>query len=397
MRNTHRKAIAVGVIVWSILLFSLAWGAESVTLVLKNGIVINGTGADPVSNAVVVMQQDRIVAVGAADTFTIPADAQVIDVNGATILPGFINAHVHQGYSAPNLKAWAQGGVTTVRDLGAHTMDGQWFTRRDALKRDPQNARLVAAGPFITVPGGYPIVPWGGNGITITSPEEAAQKTEGLLQQGADVIKTTLETGGIFGQAIPAPSIEEVAAMVKVAHTHGTLVSAHILHSADIEPLLAAGVDDIVHMVANHLSDDVITKVIAQGTYWVPTLELWHGVGHGFGPVAINNLRRFVQAGGANKIALGTDYAGYSSPFDLGMPIREILWMQAAGLTPMQIIVAATKQAAHVCNLEKELGTLEPGKIADILVVNGNPLDNLQALLDVKLVIHNGVIARTAD
>jgi imidazolonepropionase-like amidohydrolase len=108
--------------------------------------------------------------------------------------------------------------------------------------------------------------------------------------------------------------------------------------------------------------------------------------------IAINNLRKFVQAGG--KVALGTDYAGYTSQFDLGMPIREIEFMQEAGMPPMQIIVAATNHAAQVCNLEAEIGTLEPGKIADILAVKGNPLEDLHALLDVALVVHNGVIVR---
>ena len=98
------------------------------------------------------------------------------------------------------------------------------------------------------------------------------------------------------------------------------------------------------------------------------------------------------QAGG--RVALGTDYAGYRSEFDLGMPIREIGWMHDAGMTPLQIIVAATRYAAYVCNLEDELGTLEEGKIADVLVVNGDPLQDLGALQDIRMVLHNGIIIR---
>jgi imidazolonepropionase-like amidohydrolase len=395
MKNLWNMLVVVGLIFCSPFIVPSVSGAESAPLVLINGTLIDGTGAEPVPDAVVVIQQDRILAVGCADQVNIPANAQRLDVKGMTILPGFINAHVHLGYDEQKLQAWAQGGVTTVRDLGAFTMDGQWFTRRNALNKDSRNARLVSAGPFITVPEGYPIVPWGGSGIIVTSPEEAAQKTEQLLQQGADLIKTTLETGKIFGREIAVPSPEEAAVIVRVAHQRGTVVSAHITHSSDVERLLASGVDDIAHMVVDNLSDALVAKVIEKGTYWAPTLELWHGVGHGFGPIAINNLRRFVQAGG--KVALGTDYAGYSSQFDLGMPIREIEWMQAAGMTPMQIIVAATKNAAHVCNQEQTLGTLEPGKIADILVVKGNPLDDLQTFLNVSLVIHNGVIIRPEE
>jgi imidazolonepropionase-like amidohydrolase len=131
---------------------------------------------------------------------------------------------------------------------------------------------------------------------------------------------------------------------------------------------------------------------VNQGVYWVPTLELWHGVGHGLGDVAINNLHRFVKAGGL--VALGTDFDGYNCPFDLGMPIREIRWMKQAGMTPMQIIVAATKNAARVCNLRDSIGTLEKGKIADLLIVKGNPLENLEALLNPRMVIHGGQIIR---
>jgi imidazolonepropionase-like amidohydrolase len=105
-----------------------------------------------------------------------------------------------------------------------------------------------------------------------------------------------------------------------------------------------------------------------------------------------DNLKRFVAGGG--QVALGTDYAGYSMPFELGMPITEIELMHQAGMTPMQIIVAATKNAAHVSNRDRDLGTLEVGKIADVLIVNGDPLQDLHALLDVRLVVKDGVIIR---
>jgi imidazolonepropionase-like amidohydrolase len=155
---------------------------------------------------------------------------------------------------------------------------------------------------------------------------------------------------------------------------------------------LKAEVNDIAHMVTDDPSDDLIQRVVNQGVYWVPTLELWHGVGYGLGDVAIHNLRRFVKSGGL--VALGTDFDGYNCPFDLGMPIREVRWMREAGMTPMQIIVAATKNASHVCNLEDKIGTLEKGKTADILIVKGNPLRDIEALLNPRMVIHGGEIIR---
>lgn len=395
-----RISFAGRVLVGWMLVFA-GCGADTDCLVLIHGLLIDGTGADPVPDAVVVIRQGRIESVGAAGQVKIPVPAQCYDLGGAAVLPGFINAHVHRVYEAERLRSWAQGGVTTVRDLGSQDRDGKWFERRDSLHSDPLCARLVAAGPFLTVPNGYPIQPWNGWGITITSPDEAADAAGRLLDQGADLIKTTLETGAGFGLSIPAPTVEEVRAMVRVAHAQGTRVSAHILQSNDLEELLAAGVDDIAHMVSDDLSAEMAARVVDRGVYWVPTLELWYVVDQAYGGSrlhqnAIRNLRRFIEAGGAPLVALGTDYAGYSGTFDLGMPMREVQFMQEAGMTPMQIIRSATEKAAVVCNRGGDLGTLEAGKVADLLVVAENPLQDLQALTRPVLVVHRGVVVRSS-
>ena len=363
-------------------------GEQVVALV--NGTLIDGTGAAPLREAAVVIREERIVAVGAREQVDVPAGAQVIDVQGATILPGFINAHVHQGYSEHNLKAWAQTGVTTVRDLGT-SPSADVFARRDALLKDNANARLVTAGPMVTVPDGYPMVPWGAPGLTVTSPEDAAQKVSQLMDDGADVIKIAMESGGSFGKQIPMLSPQEARSIVETVHQRGGRVSAHILRTSDLERALDAGVDDIAHMVEDPLTDSLIQRMVEEDVYWVPTLELWKRVGQ-TDKRTVTNLARFVQAGG--KVALGTDYAGYSAVFDLGLPVTEIDLMEAAGMTPMQIIVAATRNAARVCNLDRELGTIEVGKIADVWAVNGDPLQDLRALAQVRLVIHNGEVIR---
>jgi imidazolonepropionase-like amidohydrolase len=123
----------------------------------------------------------------------------------------------------------------------------------------------------------------------------------------------------------------------------------------------------------------------------VPTLELWSGVSRMYNlnwiQQASHNLGRFVAAGG--QVVIGTDYAGHGCPFDLGMPLTEMKLMQAAGMAPMQIIVAGTRNAAQVCGLYNQ-GTLEAGKVADVLVVDGDPLQDLEALKRTYLVIHNG-------
>ncbi len=365
------------------------------SMALINGTLIDGTGADPIKDAVLIIQGERIVAVGPRSSINILAGAHVIDVQGATMLPGFFNAHVHGAYDEEKLAAWAKEGITTVRDLGAY----QWPPSQpplrallDRIEKDNRYARLVSGGIFITPPGGYPIAVFGGNGKTISTTEEAPPAVNQLLDQGADVIKISLESGEIFRQSIPMLTPDQVKAIVATAHQRGTRVSAHATVSKDLQRAIDEGVDDVAHMVVDPLPDKMIKAMIDRDMVWEPTIELWKNVGQGQDTNVIDNLRRYVAAGG--KVALGTDFEGYSTPFQLGMPMKEIAWMSEAGMTPMQIIVAATQNAAHVSNLEKDLGTLEAGKIADVLIVKGDPLQDLKALSNVQYVIHNGEVIR---
>jgi imidazolonepropionase-like amidohydrolase len=361
------------------------------SLTIINGGLIDGTGADPIKDAVLIIQGERIVAVGPRSSISIPVNTQIIDVQGATILPGFFNAHVHGAYNAEKLAAWAKEGVTTVRDLGAH----QWPPSKaliDQIEKDNRYARLISGGIFITPPGGYPIAVFGGNGKTIGTMEEAPLAVNEMLDQGADVIKISLESGQVFGQKIPMLTTEQVKAIVAAAQQYGTRVSAHATVTKDLKRAIDEGIDDVAHMVVDPINDDLIKAMIDRDMSWVPTIELWKNVGQGQDANVIENLRRYVAAGG--KVALGTDFEGYYTPFQLGMPTKEIAWMSEAGMTPLQIIVAATKNAAHVSNVEQDLGTLEAGKIADVLIVKGNPLQDLRALNNVQYVIHNGEMIR---
>jgi imidazolonepropionase-like amidohydrolase len=309
---------------------------------------------------------------------SIPPDAQIIDLSQATILPGLINTHVHNAYKARNLQIWAQAGVTTVRDLGER-LGRPYFVIRDKLRADPHNARLIAAGPLVTVPGGYPISGNNFASLTVTSPEDAREKIGQLVDEGAEVIKITLTPG-----RAPSLSPEEAAAIVETAHARGIPVSAHATTAQDLRRALDAGVDDVAHMALDRVPDTVIRRMVDADVSWVPTFEPLENRGQ-------DKLRRFIRAGG--RVALGND-GGYLTGIEVGMPMREIQAMHDAGMTPMQIIVAATRDAAYVCRRADLLGTLEVGKYADILVVNGDPLRNLDALRDVQLVIHDGVIIR---
>lgn len=358
---------------------------------LVNGTLIDGSGAAPLKDAVVVIQDGKISAAGSQEGIKIPEHAQRIDLQGATLLPGFINAHVHGAYNLTKLAAWAQEGVTTVRDLGAHVMPPP-LDLRDRAAMDPSYARLVSAGVFITPKGGYPIAVFGGRGIEVSNAEGAAQAVNAELDQGVDLIKISLESGAIFGQGIPMFTPEELAGIIKTAHGRGVRVSAHISVAKDLVLALDAGVDDMAHMITDPLPADLVQRLVSTGITWEPTIELWKNVGQGMDRYVIENLRSFARAGG--KVALGTDYEGYYTPFQLGMPIKEMEWMLEAGLSPMQIIEAGTRQAAYVCGLEKELGTLEAGMIADILVVQGDPLQDIHVLANVRWVIHNGSVIR---
>ena len=357
---------------------------------LVGGRMIDGTGADPVEDAVLVISGGRIVAAGPRDTVEIPILSEILDVSGMTVLPGFINAHVHRGLSTANLEAWARDGVTTVRDLGSNEHSLTIF--RSAVPPEPHRARLVAAGPLITVPGGYPIVPFGGSWNTVvTSINNARETGERLLDSGADLLKLALETGTMFGQSIPVMSLGEASMLVRVAHRRDTVVSAHITSTVDLDLALDAGVDDLAHMAVDRLLTNAeIRRIVEDGVSWVPTLELWLCTGPR--AMAVANLGRFVAGDGL--VALGTDFEGYTCNWELGMPMTEIRLMAEAGMTPMQIIVAATLNAARVSNLDDDLGTLEQGKIADVLVVDGDPLSDLDALTEARLVIHEGTVIR---
>jgi imidazolonepropionase-like amidohydrolase len=225
----------------------------------------------------------------------------------------------------------------------------------------------------------------------VQSIEEAQVAALRILSEGADQLKIMLESNW-GNQVMP----KEVArAIVEIAHRQGKRVSAHISLSRDIETAVNVGVDDLAHMALDNVPNELIKKIVKAGIFWIPTIELWKGLtlkGIVQDTHLFDNLGRFVKAGG--KVALGTDYGGASFPFELGMPMKEIRWMHEAGMSPSDIIISATKNPAEVCGLGSELGTLEPGKIADILVIDGNPLKDLTNLTKVKLVIRGGVIIR---
>ena len=257
------------------------------------------------------------------------------------------------------------------------------FAKRDRLMHYNRHARLLVAGPIITTVGGY-------GTLKVTSPAHAREEVHALAEAGADLIKIGIEDHLKFRRH-KLISLEEIRAIVEAAHCCNLRVSAHITRARHLSLAIEGGVDDVAHMIVDPVPDQLIEKMIQRGIYWVPTLELWSGVSKMYNlnwdMQAIENLRRFVAAGG--QVAVGTDYAGHGCEFELGMPLKEMKLMQAAGMTQMQVIVAGTRNSAHVCGLSRH-GTLETGNVADVVAVDGDPLRDLDALKQTCLVIHNG-------
>jgi imidazolonepropionase-like amidohydrolase len=395
--HRNRHALAVGLFVAAA---ATTWGCGSgtapsgaasstpglrPTLALVNGSLIDGTGAAPVRGAVVLIAGDRIVAAGPAARVEVPAGVETVDVAGATILPGFINAHVHYAFDRANLAAWARGGVTTVRDESASVsqVSGLKAFRAEAAS-DPKNAGLISAGTMLAVLGGYGY-------LYFSSAAAARSDVQAEIGSGVDAVKVALEDGYAGTRGLPKPTPEELRAIVDTAHAAGLPVSGHITQAAYFQPMLDAGVDDIAHLPYDPIAEASLQEMVDRGVYVIPTFTVFRNYG---APMdgCVDNLRRIVALGG--MVALGNDYGGGPGEFELGMPMYEIEMMSRAGMTPMQIIEAGTRNGAHVLRRDSDLGTIEPGKLADVLVVGGDPLADLHELSSVRLVVHGGAVIR---
>jgi imidazolonepropionase-like amidohydrolase len=359
--------------------------SATATLALVHGELIDGTGAAPVADATVVIATDKIVAVGPAASTPVPSGVQTVDLHGAAILPGFINAHVHEAFDKANLKAWAEGGVTTVRDESAtpETVQGLKALKAD-IATDPHLARLVSMGSMLKSPGGY-------GQREVTSADNARQVVLDEIASGVDGIKIANEDGYAGQTGLPKLTPEELKAIVDTAHAHGLPVSGHITSGGYMMTLLEAGVDDIAHGPIDYLPDGAVEWMVAHDTYLTPTFSVYKSYGTSLWALE-QSIGQLSSAG--VHIALGNDYGGGPGEFELGIPMIEIEEMAASGMTPMQIIEASTRNGAHELRLDSQVGTVATGKVADLLVVAGDPLADLEALRNVSLVVHNGTIIR---
>lgn len=368
-------------------------------LVLRGATLIDGTGGPPLPDAAVAIRDGRVVAVGRADALAFSGDTPVRELGGATILPGLINAHAHTDTLGDDeLRAWARAGVTTVRDLGGPA--AELVDRRDRIAAggDPSLPRLLVSGPIVTVDGSFSIRIYGlSDGVLLVDgPDDARRRIDALLDQGVDLVK--IATSGRTDVSWPELSAEEIAAITGAAAARGVRVVAHVDRASALRRAVESGVAEAVHSPRDRIPDDLIALMVARGVGLVPTIAVYEGLALQRGnavewrrviqPVMYDNLARFAAAGG--QLAFGDDYGG-APDMRLGMPMDEIRHWAAAGIAPMAIIVAATLGGARACGLEDQLGTIAPGKVADILVVQGDPLADLGALERPLLVLRGGV------
>jgi imidazolonepropionase-like amidohydrolase len=397
-------------------------------LVVRNGTVIDATGKPPIRDGIVVVQGHRITAIGEMGNFVVPQGTRTVDANGGTIMPGIINSHTHSTGDPGIRREFLLDGVTTVCNVGV-SLGGLSAFEQASVPEGP-SARGFWAGPIITAPGGYPGPAYGSQfSYEVATPGEARNAVVDLLNRGASMIKIALAPGDPQ-DPWPVLDLEQVRAIVEEAHSRGVLVRAHVFEPYLVQDIvLPARVDVIEHSPFPILSEEeetsvldspiprtqlfdvvapefekLLAKVAEQNVVMVPTL-----VGH-IGAlyrkpdrsrieqividVHVEALSRFHALGGV--VALGNDYgAGVDS--SLGMPLTEMSLLLAAGLSPMEVIEAGTRHAAFACGQDDHLGTLEAGKLADIIVVDGDPLSDLHAMEKVVAVVKGGEVARGRD
>jgi imidazolonepropionase-like amidohydrolase len=402
--------------------------------ILTGARLIDGTGAAPVSDAVVLIDDGgRIQAVGPRHTVSEPPGTAVIDVAGLTLLPGLIDAHDHlasHGYALTTRWGLDEPQSTTHLRTAAvlrQTLHSGYTTVRDAAGLDAGFKQAIEAGiiagPRLQLALGI-ISPIGGIGDRISpsghsccvppSPnvppsvangvQEVRNVVRTMVRAGADVIKCAT-TGGAssrpgHGPNDPAFNRDEMQALVDEAHTLGRRVMCHALGGPGLRLAIEVGVDSIEHGCYLDEDPELIPMMVEKGIVFAPTLTVYvfhrersaphvQARGHALHTHHIESVQRTLAAGG--KIVAGTDAGGHQH----GINARELHYLVAAGLSPMQALQAGTQWAAAGLGLEDDIGSIEVGKWADLVAVDGDPLQDMTLLQQterIKLVLKGGAI-----
>lgn len=399
------------------------------TIVIRAGRLIDGRSAAPIRNAVILIEGEKIKAVG--PNLAIPAGAQVIDLSKSTVLPGLIDCHTHITFepgnyyeqlfrNSPidlavlvhiNAKRTLEAGFTTIRDVGAPEFIDV------SLRKAIDSGRVVgprmqvatlaigATGGHADMVGFSPYLKFGQFSGIADGIDEIRKLVRFEVKNGADVIKM-IATAGVLSEeeSVGAPqfSFEEMKAMVEEAAMWGKKVAAHAHGAEGIKMATRAGVASIEH--GSLIDDEGIRLMKERGTYLVCDVYNHEYIMTEFkqlgypesilkketlvGEMQRENLKRAVAAG--VKMAFGTDAGVYPH----GWNAKQFAFLVKCGMTPLQAIQAATVSAADLLGWSDRVGAVAPGLYADLIAVNGDPLQDITELERVKFVMKGGVIYR---
>lgn len=381
-------------------------------IALCGATLIDGRGGEPLKNACVIIRGDRIESVDGRERAEIPSEAEVVDVSGLTMLPGLIDAHYHNEDSDTLARLYLSRGITSVRD------PGEWIESYDALRATKGPLpRLFLAGPHLdTWPPAYPA-----DSYVVKDPQEVRLAVGRFAKQGASVIKV------YYGL-----SLQMIGEACRTAHEYGLPVTAH-LETTNARDAINMGLDGIEHITSfgacllslpaaeaykqkvmtshearrrgryevwaslrlkdNPLVDSLVEFLARKRTIVSPTLAVFERradrdsvEANGFA-----NMLRFVgraNRGGVRFVVGSHSFVPYA---DLGWAYhREMELLHEAGLSAMQVLQAATLENARFFRIDDRLGTIEEGKIADLLLIEGDPLTDIRAMRNVKGVMLNG-------
>jgi len=400
--------------------------ADEPAIAIRAGHLIDTLAGRATGAQVIVVREGRIVDVG--PDVQVPGGARIVDLTAYTVLPGLMDAHTHltidqrnqdplaelehtaaeRAFGAiPNARAVLLAGFTTVRDLGSYRALVD-VALRDAINRgDVIGPRMYVAGAYITIAGGAGAVtgfapdvtlPWDLRYGAANSPSEVRERVRVLAGERVDVIKMFATGAVLTHNSNPAgreATPEELAAGADEARSFGLKLAVHAHGAEGIKAAIRAGAASIEH---GTLMDDEGRALMKQhGTYLVPTLEIRECVGKNYPAEFVSkaqqimtaqlvNFRKAVNAG--VKIGFGTDIGVCR----FGTNAREFGLLVENGMTPMQAIRAATTADADLFGVSTKLGSISKGKLADIIAVRGDPLQNVRLLEDVRFVMKEGRI-----
>jgi imidazolonepropionase-like amidohydrolase len=422
------KWFAVAAVTLFILITQAVTQQSTQRVVIRAGHVLDVKSGKMLSDRAIVIEGDNIVSVGPASA-TPAADATTINLPNATVLPGLIDAHTHLtfnpsfgyetlGISIPrealigahNARVTLEAGFTTVRNVGARGYSD--VALRDAINAgDVPGPRMLVSGPALSITGGHcdnDLLPYDyhatSDGVA-DGIENVQHKTREIIKYGADLIKVCA-TGGVLSKGddpnASQYTLEEMKAIVADAHRLGRKVAAHAHGAQGVIWASEAGVDSVEH---GHLMNDAaIATLKKNGTYLVPTLYLidWQRENAAkanlpdytrhkmqiVSEAAKTNAKKAIEAG--VKIGLGTDAAVYPH----GLNAHELAVYVSLGMTSLQAIQTATINDADLLGWSDKIGTLEAGKWADIIAVDGDPLQDVTTLQHVKFVMKGGAVVK---